>query len=109
MGCKSLEIGRLETSEDEIDYLKLTNLAKLTSDSISDDDFKKMKLTEERVKLLDIDIILEIGKNLRFEDKACELPSLQIEKEPLIDKNKANYIAYDSFLPLYRIISRHAK
>ena len=59
--------------------------------------------------MLDIDIILEIGKNLRFEDKANELPSLKIEKEPLIDKNKANYIAFDSFLTLYKIISRHTK
>ena len=42
---------------------------------------------------------------MQFEDRAHELPSL--EKEPLIDKE--NYIAYDSFLPLYTIISRHAK
>jgi hypothetical protein len=73
-------------------------------------EFENLKLTEYRLKQLNIDIMLEIGKSLSFEEKASELPGGPIiaiamssmgneEDQEKIDEkdDKKAYIAFDSF------------
>ena len=63
----------------------------------------------------------DIGKSLRFEEKASELPggpimavemSLGNETEEAKNEEKEAkkaYITFDSFHPLYKVLSKHAK
>jgi hypothetical protein len=66
----------------------LTDLGKIKDARITEQDFQQTKLSPYRLSLIDMDIMLEIGKKLKFEDKATELPSLRpTEKEPLLEKD----------------------
>ena len=77
MGCENCKlVNTVDVSDSEDDPLNLTSLSRLQGQTLSDDEFKKMKLTAHKRRTLDIDLMLEVGKTVIFEDRAVELPSL---------------------------------
>ena len=129
MGCQqSVDISDAEKlgSDDDNEMEELLGQPAKTetrkSFALIEKEFENLKLTEYRLKQLNIDIMLEIGKSLSFEEKASELPGGPIiavamssmgneEDQEKIDEkdDKKAYIAFDSFLPLYKVLSKHAK
>ena len=80
---------------------KPPNSIKNAEDAI-ETDMKNLKLTVSRQKELDQDIMLDIGRNVVFEDTALELPPVENNVNELDEKD--NYIAFSSFLSIYKVL-----